>query len=556
MLQLTWAAVATAQSYRVYWSTDPLTGINPAAFIEVDAASLLHTGLTNAVPYHYVVTALNTAGESAPSASISGEPGAANPETDPLLSDQWHLNNLAWPGEDVDVMPVWNTCAPANSCRGEGVQVAVVDDGLEVGHEDLFQNVATGESHDYVNSGSDPTGGSHGTMAAGLIAARDLNGRGLSGVAPRASLVGLNAVASGRIQDLADAMTRGDAVAVRSNSWGSPDGRADLQFAPQVWRSAIETGLAQGRAGLGTLYVWAAGNGALAGDNANYDGYANHRGVIAVAALGPSGQRASYSEPGANLWLSAPGGTGSCSAAGRLATTDRSGAEGLNAGGAEDYSVLEYTRCLQGTSAAAPLVSGVAALMLQTNPALGWRDVRIILAQSARRNDATHADWQTNAAGYNINHTYGFGAVDAAAAVALAESWTDYRSGAPSRHVTPGTLADVAIPDNEPTGITSALSVTSSGITEIEWVEIIVSADHPYSGDLDIELTGPSGTVSRLAETHACWQDNCTPYLEWIFGSARYLGEPADGTWTLAVRDLAAQDAGRLDEWQLIFHGR
>ena len=127
----------------------------------------------------------------------------------------------------------------------------------------------------------------------------------------------------------------------------------------------------------------------------------------AVAAIDHDGRQSSYSEPGAPLLISA---YSSGDTAG-ITTTDRSGADGYDPG--------DYTNTFGGTSSSAPLVSGVIALMLEANPNLTYRDVQQILVRTAEMNDPLHFDWTSNAAGYDINHAYGFGAVDATAAVQL-----------------------------------------------------------------------------------------------------------------------------------------
>ena len=113
--------------------------------------------------------------------------GTAPAVNDPLFADQWHLRNTGQAGgcagQDVNISALWN----ANT-KGTGVRIAVVDDGLEIGHEDLSPNVVMGESFNY-NGGTDPTGGQHGTAVGGVAAARDSNGLGGAGAAPaRASL--------------------------------------------------------------------------------------------------------------------------------------------------------------------------------------------------------------------------------------------------------------------------------------------------------------------------------------------------------------------------------
>lgn len=482
---------------------------------------------------------------------------------DPFYHYQWHLKNTGQLcgaiGEDINVEPVWNGTP---SYKGDGVRIAIVDDGLEIGHPDLAANVVTGGSYDYRLSPpayGDPTGGAHGTSVAGVAAAVDFNRIGVRGVAPHGRLVGYNVLQAPTTTNEADAMTLDAPLnSVSSNSWGAPDGNGTLDAPSSTWRTAIETGLATGRGGLGLIYVWAAGNGAPI-DNSNYDGQANYRGVIAVGATNDTGTKASYSEHGANLWVSAPAGE-TCGHA--ITTTDRTGTVGYNPTqtGGSDLPDQNYTECFNGTSAATPEVSGVVALMLQARPALTWRDVRLILAETARKNDRSDSGWTSGAispggTAYHFNHKYGFGVVDAKAAVSRAASWS-LISG--TQRVSPpfSGAPNIAIPDNDCTGVSDTINVSQSGINQIEWVEVtFTAADHPYSGDLNISLTSPTGAVSQLAETHNC-PAGCTAYSGWVFGSARHLGEAADGNWKLTVKDQESLDVGTFQSWSIQFYGR
>jgi len=576
---LSWGAASGAASYNLYWSIS--SGVTTTNGTKITGASppLNHGGLVNSTTYYYVVTAVNAGGESSASSQATATPVNGAIVTDPLYADQWHLKNTgqlgAKAGEDIRVEAAWAACVTSNTntCRGEGVRIAVVDDGLEIAHEDLFANIATGLSYNYVTATSNPTNAAtdvtsgHGTMVSGIVAARDLNGFGVRGVAPRANLVGYNLLQNFTTSNEADAMTRGaTSVAVSNNSWGAEDGTGYLAPSDLAWRTAINSGLANGRGGLGIVYVWAAGNGALglpdgsclSGgciDNANYDGLANYRGVMAVGAVNDQGAKSSYSERGANLWVSAPGGE-FCDTH-TITTVDRTGAVGENTAataGFTDYADTNYTKCMNGTSSATPIVAGVAALVLQANPNLGWRDVRVILAQTARKNDPADLEWDVNGSGRNINPNYGFGVVDATAAVALARTWTNR---APEKtYSTPLSSPSLSIPDNDGTSVSSTITVSGSGITGIEFVEITFSAaNHPYSGDLEITLTSPAGTVSRLAEAHACADSTCTPYNGWVFGSANFLGELANGAWILTVKDIGPLDTGTFQSWSLKFYG-
>ncbi len=160
--------------------------------------------------------------------------------------------------------------------------------------------------------------------------------------------------------------------------------------------------MTNGFGGKGVFYVFAAGNGHAEGHDSNLDEYVNHYGVTAVCAVNHNDVRAAYSERGANLWVCAPSGDGTRDLPG-IATT-RNGDR--------------YTASFSGTSASAPIVSGVAALVRAVNSNLTWRDVKLILAASARKNDASNSGWEQGArkysptgestsARYNFNHEYG-----------------------------------------------------------------------------------------------------------------------------------------------------
>jgi proprotein convertase subtilisin/kexin type 2 len=486
---------------------------------------------------------------------------------DPLYSRQWHLKNTgqmgnngatATAGEDLNVESLWS-CTDG-TCRGEGVNVAVVDDGLEIAHKDLQSNISTALKHRvYTSSGGvdgDPTPGDasdfHGTAVSGIIASRDANGVGGRGVAPRASLVGYEMQAH-TTSNQADAMTyQAPSIAVSNNSWGPPDNTGQIIDSPSLWRDAIDHGLANGRGGLGTIYLWAGGNGHLGGDTSNYDGFANYRGVIAVGAVNALGKRSSYSETGANLWISGTGGEDCNSVA--ITSTDLSGSAGINAGtSSAETGDVDYTQCMNGTSSATPSVAGVVALMLQANPALTWRDVRAILAKTARQIDPGNTLWVSNAGGHEVNYEYGFGIADAAAAVSAARTWTNLPAQVAAH--SPVQSVNLAIPDNNGSGVSHSLTLSNTGISKIEWVDVTFSAnDHTYSGDLRVVLAAPSGTQSVLSLTHTC-SGACTAHNNWRFASARHLDEPADGTWTLMVIDGASNDIGTFQSWQLSVYG-
>lgn len=495
---------------------------------------------------------------------------------DPYFYLQWHIVNTGLmggvAGEDADVKPVWD-----EGNKGDDVLVAVVDEGIEIAHPDLVENVLPDKSYNYTDGSSDPSTppqSGHGTCVAGIIAARDLNKIGVRGVAPRAKLVGYNYLSDPTEEHAVDAITRNvETVAVSNNSWGHQSPGV-FYSTTDLWDAAIETGLNTGRDGKGTVYVFCAGNHAesILGeptDSANYDGIINHYGMIVVGAVGDDGVKTFYSEPGSNVWVAAP--SMSSAYAQGIVTADYSGDNGYNSSASgSDLSDKGYTKFFSGTSASTPIVSGVAALLIKENPNLTWRDVKIILAKSARKNDPDSADWAQNGADppYHVHPYYGFGVVDAKAAVDLAKTWTNVGALITKEFPSAGPqLVGQPILDDGSI-VSSEVAVADSGISRLEYVDVTVNVSHENWGNLVISLerSGAYSTVSRLAVNHKCYDTeeldqveiDCTlPENTFRFGSARHLGEAADGAWTLKISDGDAADGktGNLTSWQLKFYG-
>lgn len=465
--------------------------------------------------------------------------------TDPLFPNQWHLNNTGQgggtAGEDANVTAAWSL-----GYTGTGTVVSSVDDGLWHANPDLTGNYMRTTSWDFVSNDSDPSGGGHGTNVGGVMAADDDGTACGVGAAYTAQLSGVRLLGAGTDANEALALSHTfsqfvengsddytvdfGAIDIYNNSWGPSDNGFVLEAPGPLTEAALAAGAASGRGGLGAIYVWAAGNGKGASDDVNADGYANSRYTIAVSATTNQGESSWYSEQGSSILINAP------SNGGTLGITTTSGSSGC-------------TSSFGGTSSASPLAAGVIALMLEANPNLTWRDVQHILVLTADKNDPTDTGWVNNGAGHPFNHFYGFGRINAAAAVALADLWT---SVAAEVSADSGTInVNTAIPDG-PSGafVTSTFDVTDS--ISVESVDVIFNATHLSRGQLYVELVSPSGMTSVLMHGRPDTGDN---YTNWRLNSVAHWDEQSAGTWTLRVRDLISGTTGTLGSWQLLIHG-
>lgn len=469
---------------------------------------------------------------------------------DPLQSAQWYLSAAG-----IDKLN--------GQITGAGIKIGVVDDGIDTSHPDLQNQLDFALAYDTQFDTQDGKPkypvlvgpfDNHGTLVAGIIAAEANNETGIVGVAPDADLV------STRVKWTWDQITEALGLQwqfdVSNNSWGAISPFSDnfnstnLTFA---WQ-ALRTGVEDGRNGLGTVFVFSAGNSAGSGDNTNYHNFQNAREVIAVGAADADGSMAGFSTPGANVLVSSYGVN--------MITTDRH-----QPGWGEDGS-SNYVTNFTGTSAAAPMVSGIVALMLEANPNLGYRDVQDILVYSATHPD--NQDWKTNGAanfnlgGLRFNDKAGFGVVDAYSAVRLAETWTDVSTSVNEVSASARAFGlTEAIPDGN--GTSYSRSFTLDSAMQVEHVELGVDLRHSRLGDLIIELTSPNGTVSTLMDrpTVNAEQplglsgiDSGVPtHLLWDFSSVQFWGEEASGTWTVSIKDVRAEETGTLNSLSLRVYG-
>ena len=416
-------------------------------------------------------------------------------------------------GIDLNVRAAWPIT------RGEGVVLALADDGFDLHHPDLEARAHGAPHFNFIFSTTNgmPSGefSDHATAVAGLAAATADNRIGIAGVAPKARLASWvifgasdQLVSEEALMDMFQ--HRSNIVDVQNHSWGKV-GAEQLRLS-MLEDLALSNAVQFGRAGRGVVIVRAAGNGRGEGNDANDDGYASDPRVIAVAAARLDGRAARYSSPGACILVAAPSGdmgdaTDPCmSDSPNLTTTDRQGSLGYNRTLPEDSGDYAYGDTgFSGTSASTPQIAGLAALILAANTNLTYRDVQQILVLSSRLIDFADPTLSTNGAGLRVSHNLGFGIPDAGMAVSLARTWANRPPAAMAIH----TLTNrAAIPDlglrirvqggDVPENLSAIIALPGAGPHpdhQTDWLPLV---DVGSATDaIDVDLRGKAALIQR-----------------------------------------------------------
>lgn len=530
---------------------------------------------------------------------------------DPLFEHQWSLQNTGQPafaeyggtaGNDLRM----NDVLTNNEPTGAGVKVAVVDTGLEICHPDLVANVAVQESYNFRADSRaeaqwfnarlhDPympdSRGDHGTSVAGVIGAVADNGIGLRGVAPNVKLFGFNYLSEQCCIEDALGGSAHDPNSAQIDVFNMSFGSIGSQYTHPD-DNIVRFGTSQLRRGLGAIYVKAAGNSfnrclnvrhqihdEIGCASSNGDAFNNQPYVMVVGALNAHGNKASYSSTGSNLWIAAPAGEYGVSDPATI-TTDQFGIErgyssrnwpGI-ASNREANPQGDYGSNFNGTSAAAPHVAGAVALLLEEEPELTWRDVKHVVATTARREinilnsiddrevmidgelATVQRDWITNGANYMFHNHFGFGALDVDAALNFVRgSFRPNSLGEQEISDWITSATDVLnIPDHDGGGLEHSVNVDLPAGSNIEAVQLHVAGTHENLVDVSIELASPAGTRSILNPVY----NNViagNSHLDWTLLSNAFYGESPRGVWTLKVIDVDDDDTGSLNSWSLRF---
>jgi Ca2+-binding RTX toxin-like protein/subtilisin-like proprotein convertase family protein len=477
--------------------------------------------------------------------------------TNTFRSYQWYLDGYLTVGGDAYGA---NVDKISTEYTGAGVKVGIIDQGFDISNIDLVGRFDLTDSFDprdttgVTSIAPDSASDAHGTWVSGVIGASATNHLGAVGVAPDSTLVGYYArfgLGGSSMSELANLLKLQVNVDVSNSSWGYSTAFSD-NFRNSAWSSvedALANAVQHGRDSLGTVYVFAAGNdrqyvanSASDGDNTNNHSLTNSRFAITVAASTEDGHIASFSTPGASILVTAPGDS-------ILTTTLDNG----NGDPTDDFTFVS------GTSFAAPVVSGVVAIMLQANANLGYRDVQEILALSSHKIDPTSSGWATNGAtnwnggGNLVSHDYGFGLIDAHAAARLAETWTTQSTAANEQVI--NVVGNIG--SNAALSSSNSYTATVAGDYQhfsIDWVEVDVTLKNAHNGDLKIELISPDGTDSVLLD-HPGGGTNASSNLNFTFSTDHNWGETPNGNWTLRIQDTGTSGTDAIVSYSLRIYG-
>uniref|UniRef100_A0A8C6SS57 Furin (paired basic amino acid cleaving enzyme) b n=1 Tax=Neogobius melanostomus TaxID=47308 RepID=A0A8C6SS57_9GOBI len=450
--------------------------------------------------------------------------------TDPDFPKQWYLSDPAH--QDLNTKEAW-----AQGYTGKGVVVTILDDGIEKDHPDLISNYDPEASYDVNDGDADPqprytqrNENRHGTRCAGEVAAVANNDVCGVGVAYNAKSEVSVRMLDGEVTDAVEAHSLSlnrQHIHIYSASWGPEDDGKSLDGPAKLAKEAFLQGITQGRGGLGSIFVWASGNGGREQDSCNCDGYTNSIYTLSISSSTQSGNVPWYSEP--------------CSST--LATTFSSG----NPGEKQIVTTDLRQKCTEshtGTSASAPLAAGIIALTLEANMNLTWRDMQHLVVRTSVPRHLSTGDWRTNGVGRRVSHSYGYGLLDAGAMVALAQNWTTV---GPQHQCVHSMLT-------EPRDIGNRLVISrsidacwgrSEFVSSVEHVQARVTLSHNQRGKLAIHLTSPWALGPNDVSSEG--------FNDWAFMSTHSWDEDPQGEWTLEIENVAANSV--LSQFILILWG-
>uniref|UniRef100_A0A667YFC0 Furin (paired basic amino acid cleaving enzyme) a n=1 Tax=Myripristis murdjan TaxID=586833 RepID=A0A667YFC0_9TELE len=454
--------------------------------------------------------------------------------SDPKFRDQWYLYNGN--RRDLNAKGAWEL-----GYTGKGVVVSILDDGIEKNHPDLKQNYDPDASYDVNDGDPDPqprytqlNDNRHGTRCAGEVAAVANNGICGVGVAYNAKIGGVRML-DGEVTDVVEAQSLSlnpQHIHIYSASWGPEDDGKTVDGPAKLAKEAFLRGVTEGRGGLGSIFVWASGNGGREKDSCNCDGYTNSIYTLSISSSTQNGNVPWYSE--------------ACSST--LATTYSSG----NLNEKQIVTTDLKSKCTDshtGTSASAPLAAGIIALALEANKNLTWRDMQHLVVRTSHPAHLLTNDWKTNGVGRKVSHSYGYGLLDASAIVALAKTWT---SVGPQRKCVLSMVSEPRLVYHLVINKSADACIgTANHVSTLEHVQAQLTLSYNRRGNLAIHLISPMGTRSTLLAPRP-HDYSSEGFNDWAFMTTHSWDENPSGTWILEIENVAgASDYGELSYFLL-----
>jgi subtilisin family serine protease/subtilisin-like proprotein convertase family protein len=506
--------------------------------------------------------------------------------TDPLYPAQWHLKNTGQGqgsvGSDVKAEEAWEITKGSPA-----ITIAVIDDGFDLTHED-FAPTQFGakmlQGYDFIDGDNDPSAkeadaatgrdaDDHGTSVAGVAAATGDNGLGVSGMAPNCKILPIRLVGGAlpftTIAAAFEFATLSGADVI-NNSWGY----GGSYVLPDVIRNSLDFSTRVGRGGKGCVILFSAGNSGrdFGGQSADDAGLTAYEKAICVGSTNNHDRYSLYSEPGFTVDVVAPSNDFRPRTLG-ITTTDRTGEVGYNKAKNENGNNNNYTDDFGGTSSACPLVSGVVALLLSSEPGLSYAEVRQRLIETADKVDPNNTESLAAYDQRGHSQSYGYGRVNAGAALrgrpvnvtlispsenssvsgtVPLRAVTDYDTSVQSMEFSRRPLLtsfrrenlNKIIPDFDLAGIQDTYTETTNFPVQPTEIRVNVQIEHPYVGDLEITLITPDGVRHQLYD-----HTNSSARSLSITRAVEVATRPVTGTYVLEVVDDVQEDVGTLVSW-------
>ena len=501
---------------------------------------------------------------------LDGNSSSISAISDQFFNNQWYIQAISKninrfhpistrpiQGRDLNVMNIYKKYMGYNG--GNPIVVQIVDTGVDMDHEDLKPNINLPLSRNSLTrqNGELIDNNGHGTMCAGIVGARAFNGIGVRGVAPFVSIAASNWLSYASIPELEEVWTQNDpygVISISSNSWGSKYVNDDLVFEELMEYGAKNLRVVNGKP-KGKIYLMAAGNGRDKNHDCGLQYINSNKYGITVGALTHENNHTSYSSSCSNLYVSGYGGemsydkpaitTTYISGQSKIDTpywvmTDENGTQCFTNDGSCSSDTLtwgddtkqNYTYKMNGTSAATPSVAGALALVVEACANLTLRDIKHLIAKHSTQVDSLNTSWKTNSAGYHHSVDYGFGLINPAAMINECENSIENIGEASSDTQTLYNF-DLDIDSNTANNKNFTINSTKT----IEWVGLTIYSSHADATSLQLNLTSPSGTKTRLM-----LGNNSAGYFNFYkfgfrIGSVAFYGETANGQWNLEVEN-------------------